>query len=174
MVENPDVIRDQFDFRATYGTKLAPCNRKGRGNDFHLITDFVNAGRVQSIGGFVQDQNRRTPQQCLGKAQALLHSQRVLFASRSPNSVSPTSSRASSTSAFGSPKMRRIISRFFPPGQVCEKDGASMKRADLFENGNPIIRELLPINSKAAPLSARVRPSNIFMVVISPLGHRKP
>ena len=37
------------------------------GQGFYQIADFVDTGRVKAVGGFVQNQDRRTPQQRPGK-----------------------------------------------------------------------------------------------------------
>ena len=78
VVENPNVICNQFDFRQHMGRDQHRAVVKA-GQGFYQIADFVDTRRVKTVCGFVQNQNRRTPQERPGKAQALLHSQRILF-----------------------------------------------------------------------------------------------
>ena len=74
MVEDSHIIRNQLDLRQHMGRDQHRTVIKFR-QGFYQVADFMDAGRVQSIGGFIQDQNRRAPQQRSRKSQALFHSQ---------------------------------------------------------------------------------------------------
>ena len=120
------------------------------GQGFYQIADFVDTGRVKAVGGFVQNQDRRTPQQRPGKAQALLHSQRILFCQPVAKLSQPYQFQSIFHISFRQSQNAADNVKIFPPGEIRVERRRFDERADLFENGNPIIRELLPINSKAA------------------------
>ena len=74
MIENADVICDQFDLRQHMGDNQ---NRAviEVGQRFYEVADLMNTGRVKAIGRFIQNQDRRSAQKRPRKPQTLLHAQ---------------------------------------------------------------------------------------------------
>ena len=72
VVQDSDVIRHQFDLRKQMGR-----DKYGAVVLFRQRTDqranLVDADRIQSVGRFIQDQNRRMTDQSAGESETLLH-----------------------------------------------------------------------------------------------------
>ena len=120
------------------------------GQGFYQIADFVDTRRVKTVCGFVQNQNRRTPQERPGKAQALLHSQRILFCQPVAKLGQPYQFQSIFHISFRQSQNAADNVKIFPPCEIRVERRRFDERTDLFENGNPILRKLFPINGKAA------------------------
>ena len=139
---------------------------------FDQLADLADTGRVQSVAGFVQDQQFRVLEQGRGDAEPLLHAQRV--------TLDPIVGPAPQVHQLehlidpdrGDPGGLGQQRQIQPPGEIGEEQRRLDQRSETSGNSPGTLRP----NIFSDPESGRTKPSNSRMVVVlpDPFGPRNP
>ena len=148
MVEDPDLICHQLYFgKQVGGDEHSTVKLPGQG--LYEGADLVDAGRVEAVGGLIQDQDGRASYERPGKPEPLLHAERIFFRRSVPELGQPDKLQRVPDAAPGKPQDPADDIQVFFPGQAAVKGGRFDKRTDFLQDGYPVGRIGLSVDLKA-------------------------